>query len=133
MIEYNDYYSSLIKPNYAPSPQVFKYAWSILYLLMFISLVLILKANFSPLKIWAITFFAFQLIVNILWPFVFFKYRELEIAFFICIILLLLVLIQNIFYFKVSIVAAILQLPYLFWISFASKLCFDIVSLNKKG
>ena len=133
MIEYSEYYKNLKKPAYAPSSKVFKYAWSVLYFLMFLSLILILRTNFSTTKIWAITFFVVQLVVNILWPFVFFKYRQLELAFFVCVILFLLILIQNIFYFKISMVATILQIPYLFWVAFASKLCFDIVSLNKKG
>jgi tryptophan-rich sensory protein len=72
-------YQRLNLPAFAPPSVVFRIVWPVLYIMMGVSLYLIIeKAGKSGLH--AVLLFAFQLILNIAWPVVFFKF-ELFFAF----------------------------------------------------
>lgn len=100
---------------------IFPIVWTILYILMGISSYLV-KNNGGNLFIYYI-----QLIINFLWPIIYFNLNAKFFALIILIILIILV-INMINYFKeYSVLAAKIQLPYLFWLSFA--LFLNIISL----
>jgi benzodiazapine receptor len=76
-------------------------------------------------------YFWFQLALNTLWSFVFFAWHFPGLAF-VEIILLWICIAATIWSFKnTSGVAAILLIPYLVWVSFASALNFAIWRLNQ--
>lgn len=100
---------------------VFPIVWTILYTLMGFSSYLV-KNNGGNLLIYYI-----QLTTNFLWPIIFFNLNAKFLALIVLIILIILV-INMINYFKeYSVLAAKIQLPYLFWLSFA--LFLNIISL----
>ena len=100
---------------------VFLVVWTILYILMGISSYLV-KNNGGNLFIYYV-----QLILNFLWPLIYFN-LDLKFIGLIIIIILILLVINMINYFKdYSKLAAKLQIPYLLWLSFA--LFLNIISL----
>ena len=125
-----DFYNVINKPGYAPDRKVFRPVWSLIYLLMFISLVIFYFAPLSLEKIFATPLFCLQFILNLSWTSVFFKYRKLGVAFAICALLLVTVIIMTLLFFRMSIILGILQIPYILWLLFATRLNFDIMRMN---
>lgn len=125
-----DWYTTLNKSSLTPPDWVFAPAWIILYISMAVSLILVLKDGSIFSRIPQIGLFCIQLGLNLLWPDLFFN-RHLIGASLIDIILLWLVIIFTIVSFsKVSIIAAVILLPYLAWVSFAAYLNYKIFILN---
>ena len=74
--------------------------------------------------------FGVQLILNFCWSFLFFKFHLVGLAF-VEILLIWLSIVTMIFVFiKINKTAALLQVPYLLWVSFASVLNGAIWFLN---
>lgn len=117
-------YNTLIKPVLSPPGIVFPIVWTILYLLMGISSYLIYK-NKGNLKI-----FYLQLILNSIWTLIFFNLKEYLLSFIWIIILILLVGIMIYDFYKINKKAALIQIPYLLWLIFASYLSYSIYILN---
>jgi translocator protein len=123
------WYAGLNKPDFNPPNWIFGPVWSLLYLLMGVSLYLIWNSEDKSKK-FAIWVFATQIILNTLWSILFFGMQNPLIAF-IEIIILWIVIALNIFlFFKINKVAGILLVPYILWVSFASFLNYSIMILN---
>lgn len=126
------WYFQLTKPPFTPPDWLFAPAWTTLFLLMGISLYLVWDKGIKDREVRkAIFIFAIQLILNILWSFIFFTLKSLLFAFIEIILLWIAILLTIISFRKVSKVSAYLLLPYLFWVSFASVLNFSILILNR--
>lgn len=122
-------YKNLNLPKLAPPSILFPIVWTILFILMGISAYIIYESN-SEQKQSALTIYGIQLLVNFIWPILFFN-LELYLFSFVWIILLWLLIILMINSFKkISSVAAYLQIPYLLWVTFASYLNFMIYYIN---
>ncbi len=121
-------YQSLNQPPLAPPPILFPIVWTILYILMGISAYLIFESQ-SFLKKRALTLYGVQLLFNTLWSLFFFTLQWYWFAFFWLVILFILVLAMIISFYQINKTAALLQLPYLFWLLFAGYLNF-MIALN---
>ncbi len=120
-------YEDLITPNFTPPKILFPIVWSILYILMGISRYLISdKENNNK----AITIYRLQLIINLLWPILFFSLKWFLFSFLWILLLIIAVILMIIKFFKLSKTSALLQIPYLLWIIFASILNYTIYTLN---
>lgn len=108
---------------------IFPIVWSILYLLMAISLFIILKSN-NELKYKSIKLYFIQLIVNSLWTLLFFKFNMYFFSFIWIILLIILVINMVVYFFKINKVAGLLNIFYIIWLIFASILNLGIVILN---
>jgi len=123
------WYGTLNKPSFNPPGWVFGPVWTILYLMMGISLYLVWMSN-SKLKNIALIVFAAQLVLNAIWSPLFFGLHSPLLAF-IDIVLMWVAIIATIYFFyQVSRPAAYLLIPYLFWVSFAAFLNLSIYRLN---
>lgn len=122
-------YKTLNLPPLAPPAWLFPVVWTILYILMGISLYLIYIED-SPLKKEAVIVYAIQLAMNALWPLLFFKLQFYLAAFVWLVILWGLILYMIILFRKIRKPAAWLQIPYLLWVTFAGYLNFAIWYLN---
>ena len=124
-----DTYKNLNLPKLAPPSILFPIVWTILFILMGISAYIIYESN-SDQKQSALTIYGIQLLVNFIWPILFFN-LGLYLFSFIWIILLwsLIILMINSFK-KISSIAEYLQIPYLLWVTFASYLNFMIYYNN---
>ena len=128
----DDFFNRINKPSIQPPKWIFKYIWTVLFLLMAASFIIILFKPQSEVKYVSFFIFFIQLFLNIFWTKVFFKEHNLKKAFVIAVILTIFVLLMIIYFFKLSFLAGLLQLPYLFWLVFACILNKILIDLNIK-
>lgn len=125
------WYESLVRPWFVPPNWVFATSWSILYILMGISLYLIWKRGLNqPKAKIALGFFGLQLVLNFLWTVFFFGMRSLFLGMVDAILLWLAILITIWCFYGISKKAAYLLIPYLLWVSFAVIMNYYFVILN---
>lgn len=126
-----DAYNEFFRPPFSPPSWVFSVVWSILYLIMGISSYLIMISDVpKAVREDALWQYFIQLGVNIIWPILFF-YFELRLGAFIWIIVLIAAVFKLFtdFWF-ISKPAALLQIPYIIWLFFATYLNGAIFLLN---
>lgn len=126
----DNWFMELNKPIFNPPNYVFGPVWTLLYLLMGISLFQILESSSGDIKRKAIIIFSIQLILNFLWSFLFFKFQLIGFAFFEIVLIWISILVMIRTFYKIKPLAAWLQIPYLLWVSFASVLNGAIWWLN---
>ena len=128
----NPWFDKLSKPSWNPPAFLFAPVWTLLYLLMGISLWLIWKSAVpAPQKNKAIILFSLQLFLNFWWSIIFFRFHSPAFALVEIIGMLILILVTIISFSKISRHAAWLLVPYLAWVSFATVLNYSIWVLNK--
>lgn len=120
-----DTFKELEKPINVPGI-LFPIVWSILYLLMSISLYIVIDKNRNSLIIYSI-----QLIINSLWTLIFFGFGAYLLAFIWIILLLIAIVIMIAKFYNIDKKAAYLNIPYLLWVLFAVYLNLGIYLLNK--
>jgi len=124
------WFMALDKPEIFPPPIAFPIAWTILYALMGFALACICTAWRARWRGPAIAAFVLQLLVNLAWTPVFFGQHEMTAGLYIILALDVLVLITVWLFWKVRRTAALLMLPYLAWILFATALNWQFLQLN---
>ena len=128
-----DIYETLKTPPLSPPSVLFPIVWSVLYILMGISAAKIWTDPFAfgTEKRSALWTYGISLAVNFLWSIIFFNMRAFGLAFFWLLLLLLLVIRTIMKYYPISPKAALLQIPYALWVTFAGYLTLGIWILNK--
>lgn len=126
----NDWYIDINKPSFNPPNYLFGPVWTTLYILMGISFYMILQSPKTELRKKAVAIFCIQLFLNFCWSFIFFKFQLLGLAFIEIIFMLLSIITMITVFYKINKTAALLQIPYLLWVSFASVLNGSIWYLN---
>lgn len=126
-------YETLKKPFFALPSIAFPIAWTILYILMGIASYKVYIKKYENMDVSSALFvYGIQLLLNILWPFIFFSFRLYGLAFIELLILFIFVILTLIrFYQKSGIKAAVLLVPYLLWIIYAGTFNFYIWMLNE--
>lgn len=118
------------QPPLSPPAILFPIVWTILYALMGISAARVSLAPDSTSRQRGLNLFIIQLIVNFFWSLIFFNAQAYRFAFLWLILLWFLVLWMIISFRRVDPVAALLQIPYLLWLTFAAYLNYGIITLN---
>ncbi len=126
-----NWYATLTKPEFNPPNWIFGPVWTTLYILMGISLYLIWKKyeegkDAKP----ALTVFSIQLALNALWSILFFGLQSPLYGLFCIIPLWISIALMILKFYPLSRNAALLQIPYLLWVSFATLLNVSIWMLN---
>ena len=121
-------YSILQKPPLAPPSGLFPIVWTILYILMGISYG-ILKSNRLVDSEINLIYYS-QLIVNLLWPIIFFVLEWRFIAFVWILLLVILVINMIIKFYNKNKLSGLIQIPYLIWLIFATYLNLGVYILN---
>jgi len=130
--EISGWYTSIRKPLWNPPNAIFGPVWTILYILMGISLFLVWKSRHtSGKKNIAYLLFAVQLLLNFLWSFIFFRLHRIDLALLEILMLWISILGTIIAFSQLSKTAAWLLVPYISWVSFASFLNYHIWILNR--
>lgn len=124
------WYAELNKPEFSPPNWLFAPVWTLLYLLMGVSAFLVYYSPGSADRLLSMDLFFVQLAFNFSWSWVFFWFQSPGFAVINIIILLILIVLMIHRYYKVNRLAALLQLPYLCWILFASTLNTAVWYLN---
>lgn len=126
-----NWYQSLIKPSWAPPSWLFGPVWTVLYVLISISFGYVFYL-FTKHKIsfWVLLPFILNLIFNFAFTPIQFGLKNNFLAF-IDIILVLVTLIWSLFsIFPQAKWVTLINLPYLFWVSFATILQTTVTYLN---
>lgn len=136
------WYGTLEKPALAPPNWLFGPVWTLLYLLMGISVYLIWQKRNASLS-WlpwrreradvvsfAFVLFWIHLFFNAIWSIVFFNFHALGWALVNIAVIWLFIVAMMIVFWKVDRRATYLLIPYLLWVSFASALNYGIWMLN---
>lgn len=126
----NTWYIYLNKPFFNPPNYLFGPVWTVLYLLMGISFYLILESTQKEALKKAIFIFSLQLFLNFCWSFLFFFFHQVGLALIEIIVIWLSIVAMIRVFYTVNKTAALLQFPYLLWVSFATALNAAIWVLN---
>ena len=125
-----DWYPKLRKPAGTPPSWIFGPVWTTLYLMMAVSAWLVWR-EYGRGALPALLIFFAQLALNIAWSGIFFGSRMPGVAFVEIVILWLAILFTIfVFYFLVPL-AALLLVPYVLWVTYASYLNWGIWRLNR--
>ncbi|MEO8085304.1 MAG: TspO/MBR family protein, partial [Bacteroidota bacterium] len=124
------WFTTLLKPSFNPPNGIFFPVWTILYVLMGISIYLIWNTFKTPLRQKAFISFGCQLVLNFLWSILFFSCHFILIAIVDILLLWACIIYMITIFRRIHPVAAYLQIPYLLWITFASILNISIYFLN---
>ena len=122
-------YDEIVTPTLSPPSILFPIVWTILYILMGISSYMIYDSK-SEFKSKALIIYAMQLIVNFIWPILFFNLRLFLLSFLWLILLIIIVFYMLKIFYDIKPVSSYLQIPYICWLLFASYLNFMIYILN---
>lgn len=125
------WYGGLNKPPFSPPNWLFGPVWIVLFLLMGIALFLVWRQGMhAPGVVIALIVFAVQLVLNILWSFLFFKLQSPLCGFIEIVILWLAIILTILCCARISRTAGVLLIPYIVWVSFAAILNFSLYKLN---
>ena len=124
------WYATLVKPAWNPPNWIFGPVWSALYFCMAVAAWLVWRqGGLAGAKV-PLTLFAVQLVLNVLWSCIFFGLEMPGLAFAEVLLLWAAIAATMVTFWLRSLVAGILFVPYLAWVSFASFLNFTIWRLN---
>ncbi len=122
-------YNTINKPILSPPSYIFPIAWTILYILMGISYSII-ETN-QQLDKRTKTIYYTQLLINALWSIIFFIFKWRFISIIWILILLIIVIYMTILFYQRNKTSALLQIPYILWLIFATYLTIGVYILNK--
>ena len=125
------YTQGILQPPLAPPAWVFPVVWTVLYALMGIGAARVDLAETSTEQGKALRLFLVQLAVNFLWSIIFFNLRAFGAAFLWLVLLWVLIILMIRAFYQVDKTAALLQIPYPLWVTFAGYLSFMVWYLNR--
>lgn len=125
------WYAGLAKPFWTPPPFVFPIAWSVLYLLMAVSLWRVWNLETrSTDRTKAIVWFLVQLALNAVWSPIFFGWHGTKTALLIIVALLFAIAATMLIMARTDRLAAWLLAPYFAWVTYATTINAGVVALN---
>lgn len=121
----------LIKPAFQPPAWLFGPVWTILYILMGAALAFVVAEGWKKrIVMIGIGLFAVQLILNVLWSYLFFGWHLLAASAVEIVILWIAIAAMIYVFYRVRKVAAYLLIPYILWVTFATVLTITIAVIN---
>ncbi|MGI9413658.1 MAG: TspO/MBR family protein [Hyphomicrobiales bacterium] len=124
------WFQTLNQPPFRPPDWLFGPVWFVLYTLMGIAAWRVWRiAGFSGARP-ALTLYGVQLALNFAWSFLFFGFRMIGLAFAEILVLLALVIATAIAFHRIDGWAALMFVPYIAWVAFASLLNGSLWVLN---
>lgn len=124
------WYAGLVKPWFTPPNAVFGPAWTTLYLMMAVAVWLIAKTQPTSARTLAVGLFTAQLAFNAIWSPAFFGLQAPRLGLAVIVALLISLAATIAVFWRISRPAALLLVPYLAWVCYATALNGAIVALN---
>jgi translocator protein len=121
------WYAGLAKPSWTPPGWLFGPVWSALYLGMAVAAWLVWRRGEALMPL---ALFAVQLAFNAAWSWLFFGLHNPGLGFLDIVLLWAAIVATLIVFWRRSLVAGLLFVPYLAWVSFAAVLNFAVWRLN---
>lgn len=127
----DDWYYSLIQPDWAPPDYMFGIIWTAIFALIALAAVVGWRAAQTRRDAEVMVgLFALNGFLNILWSFLFFRMQRPDLAFYELLLLWLSIAALIWVCARFSKGAALLLLPYLAWVTTAGLLNWQVVQLN---
>lgn len=124
-------YTVMNQPPLSPPGWIFPIVWSILYLAMGYASYRILMSDADKADIkQALTFYGIQLVLNFLWPIIFFSLQWYWVAFVWLVLLWVFIYLTMRMFGTIDDTAENLLIPYLLWVTFAGYLNLGVALLN---
>ena len=117
-----DWYAGLAKPALTPPGWVFPIAWTMLYATIGVALYMFLAQTPPGSRRGSLVLFGVQLALNAAWSWLFFGLQAPGIALVEIVVMWLAILATIIAFSRTSRPAALLLVPYLAWVAFATYL-----------
>ncbi|TCM15048.1 TspO/MBR related protein [Novosphingobium sp. PhB165] len=127
----NAWFDALAKPGIYPPPITFAIVWTALYALMGLALAMVCAARGARGRAAAVVAFVVQFALNLAWSPIFFALHQMTVGLVVLGLMIVAVIVTMLFFARVRPVAALLLVPYLAWICFASYLNFAFLQLNR--
>ena len=124
------WFLALEKPDIFPATALFGGVWPMLSTLMGLAMAMVCAAWGSRYRTPAILAFVLQLLVNLSWSPIFFAGHEITLGLYVIIALDIFVLVTIVLFWKTRRAAALLLVPYIAWIGFATVLNYEFLRLN---
>jgi len=124
------FYGQLSQPRWSPPAWLFGPVWSVLYIAMAVAAWLVWRERGFRGAPTALGLFVVQLIANALWTWLFFVLHQGALSLAEIVVLWLLIAATISRFWPIDRLAALLLVPYLAWISFASALTLSLWRLN---
>ncbi len=124
------FYRELSRPPWAPPAWLFGPVWSVLYVLMAVAAWLVWRRHGFQGAATALGLFVAQLLANALWTWLFFQWHLGAVALAEILFLWLLIAATLVSFWRLHRPAALLLVPYLAWVSFATALTVSLWRLN---
>lgn len=123
MIQPGEWYRSLSKPTWTPPDWVFPVAWTFLYLAMSYAAARVAAlSGTTPGTGQALAFWSVQIALNTLWTPVFFGLKRMKAGLVVIGLLWLAVAATLVAFLRLDLLAGLLMVPYLIWVSIAAAL-----------
>lgn len=128
MFEPGAWYRSLAKPRWTPPDWLFPVAWGIMYICMALAAarVAVLEGNALAMAFWAL-----QIALNTLWTPIFFGLKRMGAALFVIVALWLAVAGTLLTFWQLDLIAGLLFVPYIAWVSVAGALNLSVWWMNR--
>ena len=126
-----EFQETAIKPSFMPPAIVFQVVWPFLYVLMGIGVARVWLTAPRGIRQTGINLFIAQLILNFFWPLLFWNAKTYGLSVYWLILLWVLILLMILSFRQADKTAALLQIPYLVWVTFALALNVAVWQLNR--
>jgi len=126
----NAWFARLHKPPLMPPAWVFGAVWTLLYILLGLSLAMVLHARGAKTRRKALTLFGAQILLTLAWPFVFFAYHRIETALAMTAAMFVIAVAMVFVNWRIRVLAGLLLYPFLGWLMFAGVLNYQILMRN---
>lgn len=127
------WFQNLAKPDIFPEPKWFGIVWTILYVMIGLALALVCAAWGARGRTTALVVFAVHFALNLAWSPVFFGAQQITAALVVIVLIVLTLLVVIALFWRIRKLAAVLLLPYLAWVCFATLLNYEFLRLNPES
>ena len=127
------WFQSLVKPAIFPPPATFGIVWTILYVMIGFALALVSSAWGARGRKLAIGLFIVHFLLNLTWSPVFFGGQNITGGLIVILLIDVTLLAVIWAFWRVRSAAALLLLPYLAWVLFATLLNYEFLRMNPDG
>lgn len=127
------WFQALNKPAIYPPPAAFGIVWTILYVMIGFSVALVASAWGAFGRGIAIIAFAAHFIGNLAWTYAFFGLQNMQLGLGVLIYTVVTLLVVIWLFWRVRRVAALILVPYLAWVLFATALNWQFIAENPDG
>ena len=127
----NDWYETLQRPALTPPNWIFGPVWTVLYIMIAVSIFLFIKNYKAESGVGIYFLIAIHLIANFSWTSLFFRLQSPGFALIDIVVLDISLILMIYCFWQTNRIASTLLWPYLLWVLFATYLNFSFYVLNK--